>query len=244
MRASASATVVHVHGRDEVIERRAAAPLAVRSSGGRVLLASTAATPVGGDELDVHLEVGAGAAADVGSVAAMVVWPGPDGAASTLRTSCVVGPGGHLDLAPEPTVSVVGSRHRSITRVTLDRGATCRVLEEVSLGRTGEACGDLTLSVRVEREGSVLVHHDESFGPGHPSFATSVGVGAARHLLAAVLVGADPGPARVVLEPGRAASCMPVAHDAVVVLAVGTDRPSVRALVAELAPDALVTGRR
>ena len=244
MRASALARVAHHHGYDAVVERRASSPLAIRSSGGRVLLASTAATPVGGDELDVHVVVEEGATADVGSVAAMVVWPGPHGAASMLRTRCDVMAGGHLDLAPEPTVSVIGSRHRSITQVQLAASASCRLVEEVSLGRTGEPAGDLRLSLRVEREGSVLVHHDECFGPGWPGSLTSVGVGAARHVVSAVLVGVTAGDSRTVVEPGRAVGWLRVADDVVVVLAVGGDRPAVRALLAEVAPEVLLSGRR
>jgi urease accessory protein len=243
MRASALARVTHRHGRDEVVERRAASPLAIRSSGGRVLLASTAAAPVGGDELEVHVVVDEGATADVGSVAATVVWPGPDGAASLLRTRCDVGTGAHLDLMPEPIVSVAGSRHRSVTRVHLAAGATCRIVEELSLGRTGEPSGDLAVSLRVERDGGVLVHHDETFGPRRPGTATSVGIGAARHVLSAVVVGVVAGEPRVVVEPRRAIAWMPVAGDAVVVMAVGSDRPAVRALLAAVAPEVLVSGR-
>lgn len=242
MHASAVARVAQCHGRDEVVERRAASPLAIRTSGGRLLLASTAATPVGGDRLDVRIVVDPGATADVGSVAAMVVWPGPDGAASLLRTTCDVGAGGHLDVAPEPTVTVVGSRHRSIARVLLAAGATCRLVDEVSLGRTGEPPGDLALSLRVERDGVPLVHHDERFG--HAGATTSVGVGAARHVVTAVLVGPDAGAPRVVVEPDRAVSWMPVADDAVVVMALGRDRPAVLALLARVAPEVLVSGRR
>ena len=243
MRASALARVALHHGRDEVVERRAAAPLAIRSSGGRVLLASTAATPVGGDELDVHVVVDAGATAVVGSVAAMMLWPGPRGAGSLLRTRCDVGADGHLDLAPEPTVSVVGSRHRSNTSVFLAGGATCRLVEELSLGRTGELSGDVELSLRVEREGSLLVRHDECFGPGHPGSVTSVGVGAARHVVAAVLVGVAAGESRAVIEPGRAIGWLPVADDAVMVFAVGGDRPTVMALLAQVTPEVLISGR-
>lgn len=243
MRATALVRVAHVHGRDEVVERRAAAPLAIRSSGGRVLLASTAATPVGGDELDVGVVVEPGASADIGSVAAMMLWPGPCGSSSVLRTECDVGAGGHLDLRPEPTVSVVGSSHRSLTRIRLATGASCRIVEEISLGRTGEPSGDLVSSLRLERAGAVLVHHDERFGPGHPGAATSVGIGAARHVLTAVVVGLDPGPAAAVVEPGRAASRLPLTDDALMVLAVGHDRPTVRELVAELVPELLVRSR-
>lgn len=241
MRAAALARVERHRGRDEVVERVAAAPLAVRSSGGRVLFASTAATPVGGDELDVTIVVGPGAHADVGSVAAMMIWPGPAGEASALHTTCTVGTGGHLDLVPEPLVAVAGSRHRSITRVRLDVGATCRIVEEVALGRSGEPSGVLGLSLRVERGGEVLVHHDERFAPDAIS---SVSVGAARHVVSAVLVGVDAGASRSCVEPGRAASWLPLADDAAMVLAVGGDRPSVSALLEELAPELSDRGRR
>lgn len=244
MQATALARVARHDGRDQLVERRASSPLSVRACGGRVILASTAAAPVGGDELHVHVVVGAGATADVGSVAAMLVWPGPHGAASMLRTSCDVEEQGHLDLAPEPIVSVAGSRHRSFTRVQLASAATCRIVEEVSLGRTGEPAGDLELSLRVERDGTVLVHHDERFGPSSPGFMTSAGVGSARHVVSAVLVGVAAGRARVAVEPGCAVGWLPVADDAVMVLAVGGDRPAVRALLARVAPEVAVSGRR
>lgn len=209
-----------------------------------MLLASTAAAPVGGDALAVHVEVAAGATADVGTVAATIVWPGPDGAESTLRTRCDVAAGGHLDLAPEPTIAVAGAHHRAVTRVQLAMDATCRIVDEVVLGRSGEPAGDVSTSLRVERAGRVLLHHDEWFGPGRPGTDTSVGVGAARHSLSALLVGVDAGRARSAVEPGRAASWLPLARDAVVVLAVGSDRPAVLGLLASVAPEVLVSGRR
>ena len=247
MRASALARVVRHSGRDEIVERSAVSPLAIRASGGRVLLASTAAAPVGGDDLDVRIDVGPGARADVGSVAAMVVWPGPDGSSSSMRTTCDVAAGGRLDLASEPTVSVVGSRHRSVTRVRLADDATCRIVEELSLGRTGEPSGDIGLSLRVERDGRPLFHHDEWFGPNCAGAATSVSVGAARHVVSAVVVGIEAGAPRTTLERGRAAAWLPVAYDAAVVLAIGGDRPGVWALLREFAPEVVadrLSGRR
>ncbi|MFP5489670.1 MAG: hypothetical protein ACLGHQ_15365, partial [Acidimicrobiia bacterium] len=115
--------------------------------------------------------------------------------------------------------------------------ATCRIVDEVSLGRTGEPSGDIITSLRVERAGSVLVHHDERFGPGHPAHLTSVGVGAARHVLTALLVGVDPGPSSTTVGSDRAASRLRLADDVALVLAVGHDRPAVCALLAELAPE-------
>lgn len=237
MQASASIQVERRHGRDEVVERRAGAPLAIRRCAETVMIASTAATPVGGDELNVDVVVGPGARARIGSVAAMLTWPGPDGEASVMRTTCDVGPGAHLQLTPEPTVSVAGSRHRSITRVRLCAGATCAVVEELALGRVGEASGDIGLSLRIERDGHPLFHHDEWFGPDAPATTTSVSIGAARHVVTAVIVGTWAGPSRTLIDGHRAGSRMPIADDAIAVLAIGDDRPAVLELIAGLAPE-------
>ena len=226
MRAEARIRVERVGSRDVVADRSASAPLAVRVCGSRILLASTAAAPVGGDELGLHIEVGAGAAASVGSVAAMMVWPGPARESSVLRTTVTVGPGGHLDLAPEPTISVVGSCHHSITRVMLAAGATCRIVEEFSLGRSDEESGQLRTSLRVERNGRPLFHHDEWFGT--PGSTTSVGVGGGRHLLTSLVVGDPAGSPVAELAAGVAFGQVPLADDAVVTMAVGPDRPAVR----------------
>jgi urease accessory protein len=227
VRAEARIRVERVGDRDVVVDRSASAPLAVRVCGSRILLASTAAAPVGGDELGLHIEVGAGAAASVGSVAAMVVWPGPASESSVLRTTVVVGPGGQLDLTPEPTVSVRGSHHRSLTEVSLATGATCRIIEEFSLGRSDEKSGVLGSSLRVERCGHPLLHHDEWFGTA--GSLTSVGVGGGRHVLTALEVGDRAGSPIAELDGAVAFGRLPLADDAVVTMVVGPDRPAVRA---------------
>lgn len=236
MRASATIAVARCGDRDIVVDQRSAAPLSVRQCGRRILLASSAATPVGGDELALAIDVGPGARAGVGSVAASIVWPGVEGVASSMTTECAVGRGAHLDLWFEPTISVAGSHHRTATTVRLDGDATCRVVEEVVLGRRDEVSGRLGLSLRVERDGRPLVHHDEAFGPDVAGARSSVSVGAARHVVSAVLVGIDVGPARVCVEADRAAAWLPVAADAAMVMAVGHDRPSVMNLLTALSP--------
>ncbi|MGK2959004.1 MAG: urease accessory protein UreD [Acidimicrobiales bacterium] len=236
MRASATIAVARCGDRDVVVDQRSAAPLSVRQCGQRILLASSAAAPVGGDDLELVVDVGPGARADVGSVAASIVWPGVGGEASSMTTECVLGHGAHLDLWLEPTISVAGSRHRAVTVVRLEGDATCRVVEEAVLGRRHEASGHLDLSLRVERDGRPLVHHDERFGPDVAGAWSSVSVGAARFVLTAVLVGIDAGSPRVCVEADRAAAWLPVAVDASVVMAVGHDRPSAMSLLAALSP--------
>lgn len=235
MRSTAFARFEHRHGRTELIERRAETPIGWYWCDGRALIASSAAHPVGGDELAVDVVVGPDAVADVGTVAASVVWPGPHADASEMRTRCTIDERGHLHLHPEPTVAVVGADHRAITRITLASGATCSVVEEVSLGRTDEPSGRIAISLRIERDGVPLLHHDERFGDGLP--ATSVSVGNARHVLTAAFVGSPAPAADTIIEGGAAAGILPVGDDVSVVMAVGTDRPSVLDLVDRLGVD-------
>ncbi|WP_051062207.1 urease accessory protein UreD [Ilumatobacter nonamiensis] len=236
MKASATIAVARCGERDVVIDQRCSAPFSVRQCDGRILLASSAAAPVGGDELELTVDVGAGALVSVGSVAASMVWPGVGGESSSMTTTCAVGDAAHLDLSLEPTISLARSRHRTTTLVRLGSDATCRVLEETVLGRRDEVSGRLDLSLRVERDGRPILHHDERFGPDVPGAWSSVSVGAGRHVVSAVLVGIDPGPPEVCVEADRSAAWLPVAADAAVAMAVGPDRPSTMNMLAALHP--------
>ena len=179
----------------------------------------------------------AGARADIGTVAATLALPGPTRAPSAMSTQCTIGMDAHLDWIGEPMVSVVGSDPTITTVMDLGATATCRVVEEVLLGRSGEPSGRLQLVLRFRRAGRPLVHNAEEFGPNVAGAGSVVSTGGAQHLLSEVLVGVDAGESRVSMSPTCRAAWLPVAADAVVILAVGVDRPSVRSAVANLRRD-------
>lgn len=231
MRARARIRVERRHGRDEVVDRSAEAPFAVRRCDDRIMLAATAASPVGGDELDLDIVVGPDASATIGSIGAMLVWPAPTPAVSSLVTTITIGDRGHLVYAPEPTITVAGSHHRATTRVDLAPGATCELVEEYSLGRTGEPSGTIETSLRVVRDGAPLFHHDETLGAFAAAGLTSVGVGMARHVVTALIVGEPAGGAATAVEGGGMAARLPLADDASALLGAGVDRPTVRRLL-------------
>ncbi len=244
MKGSASLTVGSTaDGRAFAVDVHAEPPFAIRRAGGRFLVVGTAAAPVRGDVLALSITVAPGARADVGTVAATIVWPGPDDAAvapSTLTTTIRVGAGAHLDWRPEPTVSVAGSDHVAETVIVLDEGATCEIVEQYSLGRSGQSSGRLVTDLRVIRGGRTLVRHGESFGPSQPGAGSVAGVAAGRHVLAAVIVGPTAGDSIVELtKPADAdrlaAAWLPVASHAGLALAVGPDQPSVLAAWARIA---------
>jgi urease accessory protein len=240
VKAAAHLAVGSTGGRAYARDVRAEPPFAIRRTGERFVVVGSAAAPVRGDELALTLDVAAGAVVAIGTVAATMVWPGPPEHAavppSRLTTTIAVGAGGHLDWWPEPTVSVGGSDHVASTRVDLGAQATCRIVEEYSLGRYGEPSGRLATDLRVTRGARPLVHHGELFGPDVPGAGSVARLGAARHVIAAVIVGAAVLPSEVVLDVGGASAArLAVADDVNVVLAAGPDRPSVLALWERLA---------
>ncbi len=136
MRASATIAVARRDGRDELVDRRSQAPFSVRRCGDRIMVASSAAMPVGGDELDLSITVDDGASAAVGSVAATMVWPGAGGERSTMSTVATVAAGGRLDLVAR-TDRVGGGL---VAPLLHDRPA--RGIGDVPRGRGGRARPD------------------------------------------------------------------------------------------------------
>ncbi len=216
---------------------RSEPPFSIRACGDRVLIVGSSAAPVGGDRLSFDVVVGEFAHLNLATSAATMVLPGPTGERSTMSTTCRIRDGAHLDWRPEPTVSVRGSDHVVVTDVDLHRSATCRLIDEVSLGRSGEPSGALELRLRVERDGRTLLHHTERFGHDIAGAGSVVGVGAAHHVCSSVIVGVDAGRSRTHVDGSVAGAWLPIADDAVAVLAVGPDRPAVLDLLRTLAPE-------
>jgi urease accessory protein len=258
VRSSARIEVARRGGRDVLVDVRSEPPVAIRRTPGRVLLVSSAAAPVAGDELHLDLDVGPGAHLAVGTAAATIVWPPPSECwrppecsraprgrrqHSEQVVSARVGSGGALVWRPEPTISVTGSDHRVRFDVSLDGAASAVIVEEVVLGRTGEPSGSLELATRVVRDGTVVVDHAERLGPTTPGWGSVGLVGAARHLVAAVVVGGPAGGSSVVVEPDVAAAWLPTAVDAGVLLAVGPDRLATLEVARRVAPPPLLATR-
>jgi len=236
VRASARIEVARRDGRDVLVDVRSEPPLAVRATADRVLLVGSAAAPVGGDELAVHIVVGPGATLALGTAAASLAWPGPAGRPSTQTGHAEIADRAALRWEPEPLVAVAGCRHHTTTTVALAADATAWLLDEVVLGRTGEPSGHVTLTWRVERAGLVLLHHTEELGPDVPGWASVVSAGRHRHLLAAIAVGRPTPDTAPIATPDVAAAVMTMAPDAFVVLVAASSRPVARRALAALVP--------
>ena len=166
---------------------RSEPPLLLRPTADAVLLVGGAAGPLGGDRLRYEIEVAAGASLCIRSAAASMVLPGT--VPSELTVSVTVGDGGFLDWSPEPSISVVGSRHVQRVDIDLCGGATLSWREGLVLGRTGEGPGAWSSSLRVRHRGDLLSHTQLDAGPDAPGWAGPASLGGAGAIASQLIVG-------------------------------------------------------
>lgn len=207
---------------------RSQAPLVLRRTPDAVYLVGGAAGPIGGDLLDLRIDVLTGAFLRVRSAAASIALPGLDGLESMLRVSVTVGVGGCLEYLPEPVVVSAGARHATIFAVTLDAGASLLLRDELLLGRHGEAGGVARSVLRVDYAGRPLLRQTLSVdGTEAVSFGPAVlgGHRAVGNLLFAgqVVPGADEAP-----YADATVAVMPLAGPGVLVTALADDAVTLR----------------
>ncbi len=151
-------------------EIRACGGLSARRTGPRTVhLIGTAATPLGGDELDVVIVVAPGAELVVRSVAATLALPGSATPLSSGRWHLEVGSGGVLDFDPEPMIVAGGARHHTVTTIRLASGARLRVRERVQIGRVGEDGGEWQGDLIADVDDLPLLRHRLALGAGTPA---------------------------------------------------------------------------
>jgi urease accessory protein len=139
----------------------------------QVWLVGSAGGPLGGDDVELQIDVGAGASLAIGSVAASLVLAGA--APSTTRVRVVVRPGGRLAWTPEPLIVTGRADHR--VDVHVDAAADARVWwrDELVLGRAGEQPGRCTVVHAAELGGVPWLRHE--FGVGAPGWNGAAVVG-------------------------------------------------------------------
>ena len=159
----ASAALVAELGADGATRfpvQRSQAPLILRRTPDAVYLVGGAAGPLGGDVLELQIEVREGATLRLRTAAAAVALPGRDGRESVLSVTLTVAAGARLEYLPEPTVAAAGARHRTDIRADLAAGAALVLRDEVVLGRYGERGGSSRTRLRVDLAGAPLLRHD------------------------------------------------------------------------------------
>lgn len=154
-------TLPEIHARGGLSARRTS-PVAVH-------LIGTAATPLGGDELDIVIVVAPGAELVVRSVAATLALPGPATPLSSGHWQLDVGSGGVLDFDPEPMIVAGAARHHTVTTIRLGSGARLRMRERVQLGRVGEDGGEWQGDLIADVDDIPLLRHRLALGAGTPA---------------------------------------------------------------------------
>lgn len=135
-----------------------------------VSLAAAAAGPVGGDQLRLDIEVGAGAKLVLRTVAATLVLPGPHGQPSHSDTTIRVGRGATMTWLPEPIIAAQRCHHHSVTRIHLEPEARLISREELILGRHGEQPGRVCQRRRVTLGQHALHDQELRIGPDMPGW--------------------------------------------------------------------------
>ena len=144
---------------------RASGGLAARQTGPDVLhLISTAATPLGGDTIDIHVEVGPGSRLTLLSVAAALALPSRGEPRSQLNWHVAVADGAQLVIDPLPTIVAAHAVHHSNTTVSVAGSGTVRICERVQIGRSGEDDGSWSGRLSVDVDCAAAVRHQLRLG--------------------------------------------------------------------------------
>lgn len=190
--ATASAVAERVAGRTRLTAVRSQVPLSLRETADGLTVLASAFTPLGGDRTRLEVTVGPGAELAVGSAAAQVAQPGPRTAVSRAAVALAVATGGSLRYHLQPLVVAAGAEHRFELELVVTAGGRALVVDTVVLGRSGPP-GRYRSSWRVTAAGRPLLHTDLDVGTGAPDgWDGPAGIGRARVLVTALLVGAAP----------------------------------------------------
>jgi urease accessory protein len=133
----------------------------------RIGLLATNALLLGGDAVELDVEVGAGATLELSDIAGTVAYDGRGVPASwTVRVR--VDEGGRLRWAGEPFVVADGAEVTRSLLLELADGAQALVRETVVLGRSGQVGGVLRNRTDIHRAGRPVLAEDTRLDPaGH-----------------------------------------------------------------------------
>ncbi|MER6993439.1 urease accessory protein UreD [Saccharopolyspora hirsuta] len=239
MRASALLSVeLGRGGRSVVRELRSQSPMtmvprraAATSADGTAVvhLVGSAATPVGGDLVDLRVHVGPGARLLLRGTAATVALPGQHAGHSRSTVHIEVADGGTVEYLPEATVISSRADHQAEMSVVLGEGARLRCRETLVLGRYGERAGRLATTTHVVRGGIPLLRQRLDIGDERLTASASYLAGARVLVTETVVWDSDP------VEPssGEWWSLAPLAAGGALATAVADDAVAAERRLAE-----------
>ena len=133
--------------------------LRVAADGARIGLVATTALLLGGDQIDIEIDVGPGAWLEIVETAGTVAYDAA-GVESSWTVRITVADGGVLIWAGEPFVAATGANVRRDTSIELGAGAVACLRETLVLGRTGEIGGAIRSTLSARQRGTELLIED------------------------------------------------------------------------------------
>ncbi|MET0693093.1 MAG: urease accessory protein UreD [Propionibacteriaceae bacterium] len=131
----------------------------------RIGLLATTALLLGGDEVDLEIDVGPGCTVELFDVAATVAYDGR-GRGAAWRSRVVVAEDARLRWSGEPLVVSDGAQVLRTLEVDLATGAVALLRETMALGRHGEQGGTVLNRTRVRRAGDDVMVEDQHLVAG------------------------------------------------------------------------------
>jgi urease accessory protein len=176
----------------------AARPAPAGEGWARALLVQTIAGPLAGDRTVVEVDVGPGAALELGTNAATLAYPAASPARHELRVR--LGEGARFAWRPAPLILAAGCDLEARVELELAAGAAAFARDVVVLGRAGERPGRYGAQLRCELEGEPLLHEAVEIADIHSSGAVLAG---ARAFASLALLGVEGSGGLELAGPGR-----------------------------------------
>jgi urease accessory protein len=183
-----------------------------------VRLVESAASPLGGDRLDLRVRVGTGARLQLIGTGASLALPG-SGDYSHSRVHIEVDQGGTVEYLPNETIISALADHRADMHIDLAEGARARCREVIVLGRYKEPAGQLTTTTHVLRAGTPLLR--QRLDIADQRLLGSAGYLAGSQVLATETVVWDDDPPESV--SGQWWSLIPLAHGGALATSIAAD---------------------
>lgn len=160
----------------------------------RIGLLATTALLLGGDHVELDVQVGPGATLELVDVAGTVAYDGR-GRSASWSVRVAVAEGGRLRWSGEPLVVADGADVSRDLHLELAGGTTALLRETAVLGRAGQLGGVLRTRTRVHLEGRPVLVEDTELDPATHRRSPGM-LGGLRVLDTLLALGADPpGPA-------------------------------------------------
>ncbi len=216
-------------------------PIVLRPADDAIHLAQGAAGPLGGDDLELSIEVPDGCSLRLRAVASTLVLPSAAGGTARIALKATVGVGGSLVLLLEPVVVADGASVELVTQIDLAHDARLLWREEIVLGRFDEVGGTAMTRIDVVRDGLPVLRTGSQLRGGDPVThgPAVLGPGRAVGSLLQLGWGGDVGP------PGLDSAAMTLADGGILFTAVAPSAIKLRRLLdAHGVGDAVDAGRQ